>query len=118
MPSTTSSVVTSRWAHWVYTKCGRCTKVSRMPIGYSPWVDPCKYDPYEQCRSWVNLMDTHSGGTGLSRNSWIVKKCEDCNEMHGDWTKMTDRQFLLEQDTKSQRSQRYKMKPIVASTDS
>lgn len=102
------SIATSHWAHWVYNKCGRCQEITRRAIGYAPWADPIKFDAHEQGKAWRDLCNTHAGANGMPRQRWDVRACLKCKVVHGDWSGVTDVQYLTAQAEEHRKKRKIK----------
>ena len=88
------SMIVSRWPFWFYSRCQRCTGIQRVGVGYTAGPDVCTFDPVEQCHYHHRLLDAHAGAVGRGRNTWHVKKCDHCKKIHGDWSYLTDHEWV------------------------
>ena len=98
-----SSIRSSRWAHWFYARCGRCQEPQRFGVGYTPCPDVVVFHQATQCKYYHRLHDIHAGSNGRGHNLWDLRKCTACSSLHGDWIYLDDIQYS---DIMTERRQR------------
>eukprot|EP00760_Papus_ankaliazontas_P015772 PhM_4_TR16717/c0_g1_i1/m.104896 len=93
MTSLTPSLATSQWAHYRHVVCKLCDTHQRMPVGFRPWISPLNYDGQKQSRAFADELNTHAGAVG-GRNQWTFVKCRSCHQLHGNWERITEQQYV------------------------